>query len=101
MAEQHEQEIIDRWRRAAARAEEEKVRIIDVDGQYRATSSSQPLGSYRIQKTPEGWTCECIANGEYGMPCKHLWKLAEDLNLDVLRDMRVIWDPETAALVAA
>ncbi|HZU12865.1 MAG TPA: hypothetical protein VFB58_08500 [Chloroflexota bacterium] len=97
----HEQDIIERWRRAGERANEEKVRILDLDGTYRATSSSHPLGSYRLEHTPEGWACECIANGEYRMPCKHLWALADALDLDVLRDMRVEWDPENASLRAA
>ena len=82
-------EIIQRWSRAAQRAADEQVRIIEVDGQYRATSSSRPLGSYLLRRTDAGWTCSCIANGEYEMPCKHLWALAEVLGLDVLADMRV------------
>jgi hypothetical protein len=32
------------------------------------------------------------------MPCKHLWALAEAVQLDVLKDMRVNWDPANAAL---
>lgn len=101
MTAEREQEIIERWRRAAQRAEDEKVRVVEVEGQYRATSSSHPLGSYALEKTPEGWTCACIANGEYGLPCKHLWALAQALDLDVLTDMRVTWDSEAAALTAA
>ncbi len=100
MTENHEQDIVNRWHRAAQRADEEKVRIVNVDGQYRATSSSHPLGSYLLQQTREGWACECIANHDYMMPCKHLWALADVLNLDVLKDMRVSWSPETAELVA-
>jgi hypothetical protein len=34
------------------------------------------------------------------MPCKHLSALADVLNLDVLKDMRVSWDPETAEIAA-
>lgn len=100
MTDNYEQEIVRRWQRAAQRAEEEKVRILDVEGEFRATSSSHPLGSYHLDKTPQGWTCECIANHDYMMPCKHLWALAEALNLDVLKDMRVSWSPETAELAA-
>jgi hypothetical protein len=100
MIENYEQEIIRRWQRAAQRAEEEKVRILDVEGEFRATSSSLPFGSYGLAKTPEGWACECIANHDYMMPCKHLWALADALNLDVLTDMRVSWTPETAELAA-
>jgi hypothetical protein len=100
MTENFEQDIIQRWQRAAQRAEEEKVRVITVDGQYRATSSSHPLGSYLLENTPEGWACECIANHDYMMPCKHLWALADALNLDVLKDMRVSWNPENAAVAA-
>jgi hypothetical protein len=100
MTESFEQEIIKRWQRAAQRADEEKVRILEVDGQYRATSSSHPLGSYLLEQTPEGWACECIANHDYMMPCKHLWALGETLGLDVLKDMRVSWNPETADLAA-
>jgi hypothetical protein len=98
MEEHYEQDILRRWQRAAERAEEERVRILDVDGQYRATSSSHPMGSYRLERTPEGWACECIANHDYMMPCKHLWALAEAVQLDVLKDMRVNWDPANAAL---
>jgi hypothetical protein len=100
MTENFESEIIRRWQRAAQRADEEKVRIVDVDGEYRATSSSHPLGSYRLEKTSEGWACECIANHDYMMPCKHLWALSEALDLDVLKDMRVAWDPESATIAA-
>jgi hypothetical protein len=100
MTENFEQEIIQRWQRAAQRAEEEKVRVVTVDGQYRATSSSHPLGSYLLEHTPEGWACECIANHDYMMPCKHLWALADALNLDVLKDMRVSWNPEGAEIAA-
>jgi hypothetical protein len=99
--EQQENDIVQRWQRAAQRAAEERVRIIELDGTYRATSSSHPLGSYALRQSPEGWTCECIANGEYRMPCKHLWALADALDLDILRDMRVEWDPENARLHAA
>jgi hypothetical protein len=101
MAVNHEQDIIQRWQRAAQRALDESVRVIQIDGQFRATSSSQPLASYLLQETPEGWACECIANHEYMMPCKHLWALAETLGLDVLQDMRVTWDPQSAEIAAA
>lgn len=100
MTENFEQEIIRRWQRAAQRADEEKVRVVTVDGEYRATSSSHPLGSYLLRKTAEGWACDCIANHDYMMPCKHLWALADTLELDVLKDMRVSWNPETAEIAA-
>lgn len=99
MTKNFEREIIQRWQRARERADEEKVRIVAVDGEYRATSTSHPLRSYLLEQTPDGWTCECIANHDYMMPCKHLWSLADVLHLDVLRDMRITWNPE-AALVA-
>jgi hypothetical protein len=86
--------VIERWRRAAERAAEERVRILLVDGHYLATSSSHPLGSYLLEKTPGGWACGCIANKEYGTPCKHLWALAEALDLDILSEMQVTWSPE-------
>ncbi len=89
-------ELIERWSRAAERAEVEKVRILALAGEYRATSSSHPLGSYLLRQTPDGWTCECIANGEYGMPCKHLWALAQALDLDVLSDLRILRDEAPA-----
>jgi hypothetical protein len=82
-------EIIQRWRRAGERAHFEQVRIVEVGGELRATSTSRPLGSYLLSRTPEGWTCECPANREYGLPCKHLWALAELLQLDVLSDVRL------------
>jgi hypothetical protein len=85
-------DILARWRRAAQRAQDEKVRILEIDGQYRATSSSRPLGSYRLWRTPEGWVCECPASYEHGKPCKHLWALSELLDLDVLADVRIDWD---------
>lgn len=82
-------ELIKRWQHAAERAAEEQVRVLALGGAYRATSSSQTLGSYLLHRTPAGWACECIANGEYGVPCKHLWALAEALGLDVLSEMRI------------
>jgi hypothetical protein len=93
--------VIARWQRAAERAAEERVRIVLIDGHYRATSSSHALGSYQLEKTSGGWTCGCIANKEYGTPCKHLWALAEALDLDILNDMHVTWTPETAESEAA
>lgn len=95
------EELIRRWRRAAERADEERVRILELDGGFRATSSSHPLGSYRLRQSPEGWSCECVANGEYGLPCKHLSALADALHLDVLADMRVLWDMERDQPLAA
>lgn len=83
--------IIERWKRAAERSADEKVRVVEIGGDYFATSSSQPLKSYRLTPGPEGWECECIANREYGMPCKHLWSLAEALGLDILSDIHVTW----------
>jgi hypothetical protein len=97
----HVDEIIERWRRAAQRAADERVRIIEVDGRYRATSSSRPLGSYLLEKTDAGWACSCIANGEYGMPCKHLWVLAEAMGLDLLSEVRVMSPDETQPVQAA
>jgi hypothetical protein len=85
-------EIIKRWQAASERAIDEKVRIVEIDGHRYATSSSQPLGAYELTKTNEGWGCSCIANREYGMPCKHLAALAETLGLDVLSDMRIDWN---------
>ncbi len=82
-------ELITRWQHAAERAQDEQVRVLAIGGEYRATSSSHPLASYLLHRTPAGWACECVANGEYGMPCKHLWALAEALGLDVLSDMRI------------
>lgn len=95
-----ESDVVLRWERAAERARDEQVRVISVDGQYRATSSSHPLGSYLLTPGAEGWSCECIANREYGMPCKHLWALAELLDLDVLRDTRVLWNPDGSPVAA-
>lgn len=86
--------LVKRWQHAAERAAEEQVRVLALGGEYRATSSSHSLGSYLLHRTPEGWACECIANGEYGMPCKHLWALAEALGLDVLTDMRIAAEDE-------
>ena len=86
------EELIKRWENAARRADEERVRVLELDGRYRATSSSHPLGSYLLHRSPLGWTCECVANSEYGLPCKHLWSLAEALGLDVLTDMDVSLD---------
>jgi len=87
-------DILARWGRAAQRAQEEKVRILEIDGQYRATSSSRPLASYRLWHTSEGWACECPANHEHGKPCKHLWALSELLDFDVIADVRVQWEPD-------
>ena len=82
-------DILKRWQRASERADIEQVRIIEVDGDFRATSSSTPLRSYRLQHTDRGWACECIANREHMLPCKHLAALASILDLDLLSDMRV------------
>lgn len=101
MIDQYEQEIIRRWQRAAQRALDENVRVLNINGQYRATSSSHPLGSYLLSNDGAGWTCECIANREYHMPCKHLWALAEALDLDVLKDIHVVWEPDAEGVVAA
>lgn len=90
-------ELIKRWQHAAQRAQEEQVRILALGGEYRATSTSRPLGSYLLHRTPQGWTCECIANGEYGMPCKHLWALAETLGLDLIADIRLAAGSASAA----
>lgn len=101
MNERNEPDIIERWQRAAERARDERVRVIAVGGEYRATSSSQALGSYRLTQGPEGWACECVANKEYGMPCKHLWALAEAIDLDVLRDISILWSAAGEKQVAA
>jgi hypothetical protein len=90
-------DILARWQRAAQRVQDEQVRILEIDGQYRATSTSRPLGSYRLWRTPDGWVCECPANYEHGKPCKHLWALSELLDLDVLADIRVDWDTDEQA----
>lgn len=82
-------DILKRWQRAAERADMEQVRIIEVDGELRATSSSTPLRSYRLQHSDRGWACECIANRDHMLPCKHLAALASVLDLDLLADMRV------------
>lgn len=82
-------DVIKRWQRAAQRAELEQVRVLKLDDGYRATSSSRRLGSYSLWRAPDGWACECIANREYGLPCKHLWVLAEMLDLDLLSDIRL------------
>jgi hypothetical protein len=100
MPEHNELDILLRWERAAERARDERVRIIAVGEEYRATSTSHQLGSYLLTPGPEGWSCECVANREYGMPCKHLWALAEALDLDVLRDTRVLWSAEGDLAVA-
>jgi hypothetical protein len=94
-------DLIERWRRAAERAAEEKIRIVTIDGQYYATSASQPLGAYRLTRSPEGWRCECIANSDHGVPCKHLSALADVLDLDVLSDMYVEWPEAVGASSAA
>ena len=101
MNEQNEPDIILRWQRAAERARDEQVRVIEVGGRYRATSSSHALRSYRLRRGAEGWSCECIANSEYGMPCKHPWALAEAIDLDVLRDISILWNASGEKLVAA
>jgi hypothetical protein len=93
-------EIVKRWQRAAERAEVEQVRIIEVGGEYRATSSSVPLRSYRLQATDHGWACECIANREHMLPCKHLAALGSILDLDLLSDTR-IEVPSIAVAVSA
>lgn len=83
------QNLIDRWTRAGIRAQEERVRILELGGQFYATSTSQPLGSYALRETPAGWSCECPANRTHELPCKHLWALADTLGLDLLSDIRV------------
>ena len=81
--------LIERWRRAAQRAADEKVRVLKIDGEYWATSTSRPLGSYRLTRSDRGWTCDCTANRQYGMPCKHLWVFAEQIGLDLLTDVQI------------
>lgn len=96
------QDLIKRWQRAGMRAQEEKVRVIDLGGEYRATSSSQPLESYRLWPSEYGWACECQANNEHLMPCKHLAALADVLGIDVLSDTRTIAtvpESETASAI--
>jgi hypothetical protein len=84
--------IVRRWQAASERALDEGVRIVQIDGRRYATSSSQPLGAYELTKTADGWACSCIANREYGMPCKHLAALADALGLDLLSDTRIDWN---------
>lgn len=81
--------LIERWKRAGVRAQEERVRVLEIDGEYYATSSSQPLGAYTLRRMEDGWACACVANSEHGLPCKHLWALADMLGLDLLSDVRV------------
>jgi hypothetical protein len=85
-------DVIRRWQRAAERADEERVRVLAINDELRATSTSHPFSSYLLHITPGGWACECRANAEFGMPCKHLSALADLLNLDVLSDVRLNWD---------
>jgi hypothetical protein len=82
-------EIIRRWQRASERASEELVRVVRLSDAYFATSTSQPLKAYRLLPTADGWACDCVANAEYHLPCKHLAALAEALDLDVVSDTRV------------
>lgn len=84
-------ELIRRWQRATERAAEEQVRVVRLGEGYFATSSSQVFGAYQLLPSAEGWTCECIANGHYHLPCKHLAALAEALDLDVFSDVRIDW----------
>jgi hypothetical protein len=79
--------MIQRWRRAGERAEEEQIRVLRVGSEYLATSASRPFGYYRLTQTASGWRCECPANHMFGMPCKHLWALAELLDLDLLSEV--------------
>lgn len=83
------QEIVKRWRRARERAMEERVRVVEIDGKFFATSSSRPMGTYELRCTEEGWTCSCVANEQYHTPCKHLAALAEMTDLDLLSDVRL------------
>jgi hypothetical protein len=82
-------ELIKRWQAAAVRAQEENVRVILLAGGYFAASSSHPLKAYHLDPSPAGWGCECVANADYHLPCKHLAALAQVLDLDLLADMRV------------
>jgi len=82
------EDLIKRWQRAGVRAQEEKVRVIELNGEFRATSSSQPLESYRLWPSEYGWACECQANQEHHVPCKHLAALADLIGLDLLADTR-------------
>jgi hypothetical protein len=94
-------DIIKRWQRATERADVEQVRVIEVGGEYRATSSSSPLHSYVLRSTDRGWACECIANREFMMPCKHLAALATVLGLDLIADMRIELPLDAAPVVQA
>lgn len=85
-------QIIERWRRAEERVLEEGVKILEIGGEYRATSTSTALASYRLYRTTEGWGCECPANAQYGRPCKHLAALSENLGIDLLSDVRLDWE---------
>jgi hypothetical protein len=94
-------EIIKRWQRAAERADVEQVRVIEVDGEYRATSSSSPLRSYALRRSDRGWTCECIANRDYMLPCKHLAALAAVIDVDLIAETRVDVPDYAPVLVAS
>jgi hypothetical protein len=94
-------DLVRRWQRAGERASDEQVRVIRLSSGLFAASSSQPLKAYRLQDTPEGWTCECPANDVYHLPCKHLAALGDAFDLDVLSDMRVEWPPVQGAKAAA
>ncbi len=93
-------EIIERWRRAAQRADIEKVRVIKVGEDFLATSTSTPLHSYALRRTNGKWSCECVANTEHGLPCKHLAALASIFQLDVLFDVRLSLPSEEAVEAA-
>ncbi|HLJ65970.1 MAG TPA: hypothetical protein VKX16_01255 [Chloroflexota bacterium] len=94
-------DLIRRWQRAVERAGEEQVRIVNIGGELFATSSSQRMGAYRLSRTAAGWACECIANQEHLLPCKHLAALADALGLDVLADMRITLPADAPAGNAA
>lgn len=95
------EDLVKRWRRAAERAAEEQVRILRFDTGYVATSTSRPLGYYRLAHSPSGWSCECTANAGYHLPCKHLSALADVLDLDILSDVQVEWPPVGTETTAA
>jgi hypothetical protein len=86
-------DLVRRWQSAAVRAQEEGVRVLCIGGEYYASSTSHPLGSYHLRHSDEGWICACQANADYGMPCKHIAALAAVLSIDLVADVRLVWPP--------
>lgn len=80
---------------------EERVRIVNVEGRFFATSSSTPLGTYELRRTDEGWGCTCVANEQYRNPCKHLAALADVTEIDLLSGVRLDFDARRPDVHAA